>query len=1637
MRQLRGFTLSSRPLSQAKRALAFSLVCVLALQSSASAQMPATAASVLPLLAELRFDAAQILASVQGTRIGALFTGNLSRWDAMHGPAPIHPHAPRLDPRAMLQERPLRPQWRGAGIRVRGPAMLDRPPLPSHAGRILLTPRRVMVPQVRVPIRLPAVAPGAPRRIMTVTSGSSNLTGINPWWTYEEGALPGVGKYMVNVANGNLIAQSNDVDIPERGIDLAFRRTYNSFSNNDWNASGGNDDGSPSPNVFGAGWTTTFGAHLALNDSGGISVFDIDGARYDYTPNGTGCFTPPPGMHNNLCGDGSGGGYFWYKKSGTIYYFYSPYDGVSIAGYAGRLYRIFGRNQNNTIQLNYSWAGGDSSTSANLTQIVAAHSDGQSLTLTFGAISGKVLLSTLTRPDGDTVNYYYDSLGDLTEVDTPGNGNGAHKELEAYNANHQLGWIKGPRWVASSGGEGGYTNFLYDASNRVTGVQLIGTANWTIPDGTGTLLQPGMASGWQTIAYTTFAYPSTTETSLTDIDGHATNWFYDSLGRVTQTQDWTGSLWLVTSASWDGNNNLTESIDARGYATDYAYDSNGNATAVALPTVTTNQGTFRPTSLYSYDRTNNANNIVQYCDPVETHVLGQDWTANPGTSDSLCPNQSGATRYSWDYSDGAEPFGRLSNSYTPLGYHRSFSYSTGAQGGDFGLPSDVNGDSMTQSDGTTRSPHQSFAYDANGNLMSYSAGVGSTTLSYDSLNRVTAVTDPDSVTARTCYYPNGQVQAKQSAAQYALDGGVVCGSHSVSFTYDSDGDLSTEIHHFGNQAGTTTKYYDGADRLVEVAQPHDSSADLFAYAWLTRYLYDLTQGNTVSADGATFHAYGNLFKTQEYLPSNPVIAANTTPASPIWTDLRGASFDALERPSVTYENSFGTVPKSTNTYDTNGYYGLLSQTQNAMGQQMIPSYTSTGWTSQKQYQNDGGVTPSETYTYDADGRATSILSSRFGTESLAYDGDGRLTTDADPTGGGYSSPATVTYGYYGDGLRQSLSVSSSAVTASNAFQYSYRIDGLVQTQNLTYPITGKFAWTYTNAGRELTQSDPYTGSVITLYTLMDNPTSSTRTMQAKTFTYDSYGQVASLVLPEGYTYGSFTYDTEGETTGYARGNAYCPTNIRANSCSAGSRTQGYSVRGELAGVGDSNQYARSNNVSADGTLVVPNGSGGSQDSFDARSGMMLFKYLSATNVTYAYDAAGRQTQVTNTWPYGYAAYATRSYDSENHLISQAYSGAGFSCNMYLEMCGGVPNGNVSSVSSGTTNTYAWGPNGHPIQVVAQLTGAGQDTASLHWDGDDILFGVNQNGLLDFEVGKLGSANDAGTQYAQGFHVTDRDMTGQAVSSHSWQEFGSWDSAPPAKQCGACSQGKSGGGFTIPSSTPSDNDMYTPPSIYLSGVRDDGYSDGFGNTFQGVRAYDGNLGTWTTPDAYAGDVHDPMSQKPFMWNRNNPLEYLDPSGYEGSCAGCQGMPVGGQNNQPQCDNCALYIKGEVSISVGPFSGGFSFTATSRGHAFRSPSFSGGRGGANFLHPLLGGNVTVSAGVIIPHKGKTDADVMGGLSYGGGAAAEVGGEGGGNVNGGYGGIVLSLRPFASVGASYGVQVGHGSTNVQTPHKHNKPH
>lgn len=1427
----------------------------------------ASAASVESLdIPSIKVDLLATITSAKvalgATMVGALLTGQMNQYQAMHDTPPdfsvlkFHKQADlshvrmnnaatsrlaygtRLDaPNGMAQMRPPRVKFAAASQ-------------PAAASRSL----RVFQPQTATLLQRGATVVGSTARAqnvrtMSVDTTVASTTGINKYWEYEEGAIPAAGKYMVNVASGNVIVQGDDIDIPGRGIDLAFRRTYNSGSKHDWGAQDGSTVGN-----YGGGWTNNFDSHLGYDPTHSvISWYDIDGARYDYACSGTTC-TPPAGQYATMTYDG-GCGYWITKKIGTAYHFWAPTfnstitPGCSLSptpygGVLGRVVTIWARNQANTLQFTYSWDGGDSSSASHLAQILVSHSDGQSLTLTFGDVNSQRVLLSILRPDGNYVRYGYDSAIELSDVCVPGNGTtdsspgasticGDSSHIHhrygytgGYNG-HQIAWADSPNFTMSWGASAsnGFVNFAFDGSNRVTTIDLMGIFNFAPSDGTGTYLSPSAPTGTQLLTETNYAYTSGL-TTVTDTDGHSTKYTYDGQSRATARQAWQGTMYLTSGQTWDASDNLTTSTDERGYVTDYAYDANGNTIAVALPSVTTNVGTFQPTKLLSYD---SYSNVVASCDPASVGASGYDWVDRP--TDSHCATHAGRTTFTWGYGDEYEPFGLLSEMQTPLGYHRQYQYNPSAQGGDFGQPTDVTGDPIIgQEDGTSRTPHQSFTYDSHGNLVSYSAGNGAWTLVYDTENRMISARDGDGYTSYTCYQLNGQVFREQSPAQYGADG-TICGSSSVSHSYDADGNELTKVRHFGNVAGTTQNWYDGADRLVEVALPHDSS-DVYSYHWQTRNIYDLSEnGPLTAATVSGIYAHGNLYKTQEYVGVS----------SPQWTDLKADAYDALDRQTVHYQYQSGTgaFTHATQQYDaTTATWGLLSQKTDALGEVTTYTYDNDGKSQEVSYAGDGGVTPSETMGYDPDGRVVSMLSSSMGTLTEAYDADGRETGVQEASGGGVTSPATYTYGYYADGMKKSLSVNSTALAQTNLLQYSYRTDG--QRDHLAFAdgaTAASMTWTLTAAGR--------------VQSIADSSGQSNRV-----FTRDAYGQVQLDQMPSGTTSG-ITRDVEGEMTGFTS--------------PSGAATIGYSVRGEFekqtytaypcSGSASDPELNPLYQRSANGYMVgQPGDTGGcfwdtSAATWDYRTGAATGNDSGGANTTIAYDLAGRQTTSTQSYSWetpsgqgeNYHAGSgtkTRSYDAEDHLIADNVTtwddagGALSGCLLSVAREELVPNIDSAALS------YAWGPNGHPDLWNTSDT--------LHWDGDTPLFVTTSAGVAELKVEGLGYYVPGST-----FKFLDRNGSGFVVAAH-------W----------------SGGHSAY---TPADSQHQTCSGSDLSGAvlfepGSDGIGDGI-NVIQGVRAYDPGTGQWTSPDAFAGNAGDPVSQKSFMWNGNNSLGYSDPSGYD--------------------------------------------------------------------------------------------------------------------------------------------------------------
>ena len=1292
--------------------------------------------------------------------------------------------------------------------------------------------------------------------------------------------MPGSGKVLINVGNGNLLFQSSDMGLRERGIDLAFHRTYNSQSM----------AASVKP-FLGNGWTSAFEASIGYNAAANtLTVFDIDGAAYTYTgtstPNGM-VWSPPAGQHATLAFDGCS--YAWTKKFGSVYKF-APPDITSVPSSCGytnpaqdnRVMMIVGRDILNYITFTYSFDA-----SGNVTQLVAAHANNQSFTLTFNT---NHLLASITRSvDGATATYAYDANNNLSCVNGLTNNTGYNTQCFTWNASGRLASVSSPRWQQTSGVEGGFTSFTYDTLNHVTSVTRSGIANYTPNDASnGQRLQPSLtadsASSPRLISQANFSYTGS-QTELTDVDGHALRWTYDQFARVTQTQAWNGSLWLTGNSTWDSNNDVISTLDVRSYETDYAYDSTGNLVAVESPSTITSQGNIRPTTLYSYDASNNLRSV---CDPSYTLAHSLAWTI--GAAPPACPSTIGTASapgpsvYTWSTSgspqyDANEPYGRLTDSYTPMGYHETYTYAITAQGGDYGLPSEVAGAAMVQDDGTTRTPDMSFVYDSTtGDVIKFTnlplSANAWHVYTYDGVGHALSVADADGHIAYRCYFANGQVAYSETSEQHVMDNSPpTCQNtppqYADAATYDSDGDVKTQTRHFNNVTGApgqTTNWYDGADRLVEVQQPQDNS-DVYDFPSMTRYIYDLSQNSATgqSIGGVYFAAHGNLAKTQECLASQIVSAPyGTKPTACTFMDTKGQAFDGLDRPVTKYSYSGANMYQEAYAYDAQMQYGLLVSDCTGSLPCKSFTYSALGETISVAH-NDGGVTPDFTYTYDADGRSVSIAyTGTTQAQSYEYDSDGRVTAATEPTVNSYQEPARLTYHYYPDGKRESLDIASAALNQTALYKYSYRQDGIVESQQINAGFAPSASTTltfgYTNGGRETGLS--FTGS--------GAPSSS------PTYTYDQYGQELSETVGTA-SQTQRTYDAEGELTSYQVSGQTSLSNFV------------YSTRGELVSTPPTSatsftpaaMYANGIGLNA-GSATVNSVTIATSGTIDARMGALTSwseKCVSSCSISsgpcvfanngtgcpdanFSYDAVGRMTSKTTD---SYKKDDTGALDDVSTATTNAYDTENRAANTQQI---------TTDESTGNTKTkqqwYGWGPNGHPLSIgFWETNNAGfssRQTQYLHWDGDQLLFVTSPTGqLVDVKVGLLADITPTATTPITFYG---RNPAGDITLCYSGTTVtGSFGFQKPRFGSATCA----GVGYSF--SDGSGGATGSAP-IYLGR---DGLYDGL-NTVQGVRVFDSDAGTWTTPDAYAGVIEDPTSQKSYTWNHDNSVSYADPSGY---------------------------------------------------------------------------------------------------------------------------------------------------------------
>jgi RHS repeat-associated protein len=438
-----------------------------------------------------------------------------------------------------------------------------------------------------------------------------------------------------------------------------------------------------------------------------------------------------------------------------------------------------------------------------------------------------------TAANGTSLEYRYDAAGRLVEITDP-----FGTVTRAFDAAGNL--------IASTDPLGNTTAMAYDAMNR--------RISTTFPDGTSV----------QT-AYDALGR----RTSTTDQAGNVTSFEYDAEGRLLKVTD---AMEQVTQYSYDELGNLISQTDAEGRTTSFTYDQLGRRTGRTYPGGATESFTYHPdgtvasrtdpngaTTVYTYDANQR---LIRRSYPDGSEVTFT-YTAN-GKRQSYT-DERGTTSYGYDGRDRVisitYPDGRaLHYTYDGLGKRTSMT----ATVGDFTFTTTYGYDPLSRlvavADHLGRTTQ--LGYDGNGNLadFTYPNGV-TTTLTYDSLNRLTHLMTEDSspsvlqsyaITLSPTGNRTGITEASGITRHYTYDevnrlirervedATTSALLYQEEFAYDSVGNRLSLTHDEGKGPSSTVYEYDQRDRLL--------SQGAVNYGWDTN-------GNQVSKDGPNGAAY--------------------------------------------------------------------------------------------------------------------------------------------------------------------------------------------------------------------------------------------------------------------------------------------------------------------------------------------------------------------------------------------------------------------------------------------------------------------------------------------------------------------------------------------------------------------------------------------------------------------------------------------------------------------------------------------------------------------------------------------------------------------------------------------------------------
>jgi len=872
--------------------------------------------------------------------------------------------------------------------------------------------------------------------------------------------------------------------------------------------------------IFGYGWTFNYGMKLVEYSDGYVIVHRSDGGLDVYSPKAGGGYTPPTGVYDTLTKYSSG--YTVTTKYGVKFNF----------DIYGKLSNVQDRNSNQ-IALTYD---------ANSKLTTLTDPSDRQITFAYGA-NGKVSYITdpagrhiyydydidgnlikVTDPKGNFIEYTYypthniktwsdkegnaftntyyyndrvatqtDPLGNITTINyswdqTSVTNHKGEKFLYTFDSKDRFYWvedtlnkIEGRAWddknnlLGIDDKNGRRTNFEYDQNGNQT--KIIRRSSGSVKDLT-----------------TQITYEYTYNQPISQIDplGNKTEFEYDQKGNLTKTKKYFNGAPLITQMTYDNYGNVLTIADPNNKITAFTYDAYGNKTSTTDP--------FGKTATFSYDIIGrllsttdpNGNTTTRECDVGDnviktTDALGHQiintYNKNGAVISTTDPNGNTAT-YEYDALGNTikttDPLGNIATSeFDATNYLYDDQINQTKTTDPLGNTTTYQYDSLGRRLKTIDAlgNETRYEYDSVGNLLKVTDALGNTIIfEYDYFYRKIKVTDPLGRSTNFTYDDVGNVLSTTDAngrtttyeydTLYRRTKVVDPQSNVTAYSYDILGNLTSVTDAYSNKNQIT---YDALSRKTSMDDPD------MGY-W--KYEYD-SVGNLIRQTDAKgqflLFEYDRLYR----LTAKKAIAQGQSTA----TTLVAYTYDVYEDPNI--PNSKGKLTKITDLSGSTVFY------YDKLGREIKTEKTIDGttYTIERTYDKNSRLSSikypdNETinYTYNAVDSIKTVIGSSAYVSNVDYTPLGQMKTLT------YGNNTKTEYDYYND----------------------LRLKELKTTQIQTGQSIQRLFYNFDNVGNITTLTDYVnTGTQTFTYDVLDRLTSASGTYGRRSYQYDAIGNMLS------------------------------------------------------------------------------------------------------------------------------------------------------------------------------------------------------------------------------------------------------------------------------------------------------------------------------------------------------------------------------------------------------------------------------------------------------------------------------------------------------------------------------------------------